>query len=145
MRFISSSFRSCLNYVKKSIICSDMFGAEVKLWFEGQSSFKTVIGGLSTVIIKLTSFAIMIWMLVNIIQRNNSTKNISKLITDLSTDTTKHYIGKSTFAYAIKLQGPNPNLIFDSSYFTFEFNQVEYIRANTTKGKFAILITMNIN
>ena len=50
------------------------------------------------------------------------------------TDTTKHYIGKSTFAYAIKLQGPDPNLIFDSSYFTFEFNQVEYTRADTQKG-----------
>ena len=45
-----------------------------------------------------------------------------------------HYIGESTFAYAIKLQGPDPNLIFDSSYFTFEFNQVEHTRANTQKG-----------
>ena len=70
MLLVTSFLRSCMDYSKKSIISSDMFGAEVKLCFEGQSSFKTVIGGLATLTIKLTSFAIMIWMIVNIIQRN---------------------------------------------------------------------------
>jgi hypothetical protein len=36
---------------------------------------------------------------------------------DRSYETTKHYIGKNNFAFAIKLVGPNPEILLDPSYY----------------------------
>ena len=50
------------------------------------------------------------------------------MIKDLTYDTEKHYIGKDTFAFAVKLTGPNPELLLDTSYFRFSVNNVKYSR-----------------
>ena len=45
---------------------------------------------------------------------------------NLVKDSTKHYIGKGTFAFAVNLVGPNPEKIMDPRYFSFKiyFNNI---------------------
>ena len=55
--------------------------------------------------------------------RNLTSKSISKVINDLTYDTEKHYIGRSTFAFALKMQGLHPEYLLDPSYFAFGIYQ----------------------
>lgn len=86
-------------------------------------SFKTLLGGITTVIVRLLILAISVSLMVTIFQRSNTSKTTSSTIKDLSVDTEKHYIGKSTFAFAMKMIGPNPVKLLDTSYFTLRVYQ----------------------
>jgi hypothetical protein len=54
---------------------------------------------------------------VDVFQRSNTNKSSNTMARDLTNDATKHYIGKGTFAFAVKLVGPYPERLLDSSYF----------------------------
>lgn len=56
--------------------------------------------------------------------------SVSKIVKDLSYDKTKHYISRSTFAFAVRLSGPNPELILDPSYFEFSYDISNFKRNN---------------
>ena len=50
------------------------------------------------------------------------------MIKDLTHDSSRHQIGKGTFAFAVRLTGPNPELLLDTSYFRFSANNAKYSR-----------------
>jgi hypothetical protein len=59
--------------------------------------------------------------------------SVSKIVRDLSYDNKKHYIGKGTFAFAVKLSGPTPELLLDTSYFAFTY-EISKFKRNPGSG-----------
>ena len=67
------------------------------------------------------------------------------MVKDLTYETEKHYIGKSTFAFAVRLVGPNPELLLDTSYFRFSVNNAKYDRdASFSIAKTVVPIEMEL-
>lgn len=52
---------------------------------------------------------------------NKSSNTTNKIVNDLLHDNTKHFIGKNTFAFAVKFKGVSPELMLDPTYFDFGF------------------------
>ena len=80
--------------------------------------------------IKIVVIIYAIQMFITVLTRNDSSKSVSKVVRDLSYDTTKHYIGKNKFAFAVKLVGPNSELIWDRTYFDLVVSYTNYVRNN---------------
>lgn len=45
---------------------------------------------------------------------------------DLTIDKTKHFIGKSTFAFAVRFIGPTPEKLLDPTYLNFNMYESHY-------------------
>lgn len=71
-------------------------------------------------------FMLQFLMMVN---KGNTNFLKNTLITDLKDETTVHYIGESGMMFGISLNLNGVEYLNDSSYFTFQFNQVnqEYV------------------
>jgi len=67
-------------------------------------------------------------LVARILSRSDSQKSASTIIKDLTYDQEEHYIGKGTSAFAVRLTGPNPELLLDTSYFRFSVNNARYSR-----------------
>jgi len=116
--------------VKHCIKNFDMYPTRVNLTYKGKSEFKTLYGGTVSMAIKLIILVYAIGQILLVFTRGNSIKNTNKIVKDLTYDTTKHYIGKNTFAFAIGVIGPNPELMFDPTYFNFTLSQSQIYRSD---------------
>ena len=74
-------------------------------------------------IIKVSIFVISVSLLITIFQRSNFSFYVSTIQKDLTNDNEKHYFAKNDVYFAIELRGPNPEIILDPTYFTFEILQ----------------------
>ena len=73
--------------------------------------------------------------MITIFQRDNTSTIVIKYYKDRINDSTKHYFAQNKEVYfAIKLEGPNPEKLFDLTYFTFEILQSKYIKENNSEG-----------
>jgi len=66
--------------------------------------------------------------------REKSTKAVSSSIKDLSLDEEKVYIGKGTFAVAVKMIGVHPERILDKRYFQLKMTQNYQKKLNDSQG-----------
>ena len=57
--------------------------------------------------------------------------NVTSIQKDLTNDNEKHYFAKNDVYFAFRLTGPNPELLFDPSYITFEISQLFYSKDNS--------------
>lgn len=121
--------------VKHCIKNFDMYPTRVNLTYKGKSEFKTLYGGTVSMAIKLIILVYAIGQILLVFTRGNSIKNTNKIVKDLTYDTTKHYIGKNTFAFAIGVIGPNPELMFDPTYFNFTLSQSQELKTNSINGE----------
>ena len=86
-------------------------------------------------IIKTAVISITIILTITIFQRDNTSTNVNSTIKDITNDQNKHYFTENGGTYfAIKLQGPTPEKLLDSSYFTFQLLQNSYIKQNNSQG-----------
>jgi hypothetical protein len=118
-------------WVKDKIKGMDSFPQSVQISFNGDTQFTTILGGLVSIIIKIVTFLYFILLISNIFKRGNSSKSFNKIVKDITYDSTKHYIGKGTFAFAFKLIGPTPDILFDPTYFEVEVNLASYKSFNS--------------
>ena len=101
----------------------------------GSSEFKTVFGGITSILIKLAVISISIMLAITAFQRGNTSSGVSMIIKDITNDPTKHYFTRNSDVYfAVKLLGPSPEKLFDTSYIKFEIVQNSYIRDNSPQG-----------
>jgi hypothetical protein len=109
---------------------NDKYATTISMTFEGHSKFKTFYGGFVSLALNLVLLIFTIAMISSLFQRSLTDKSSNYIVKDLSSDTTKHYIGKSTFAFALRLTGPNPGALLDKSYFSLKANVMNYSRFN---------------
>ena len=77
---------------------------------------------------------LFIIVLITIFQRSNSSLNVSTIQKDLTNDNEKHYFAKNDVYFAIGLRGPNPEIILDPTYFTFEILQTNIYKDESFIG-----------
>lgn len=116
------------NWIKNKVKDADLFPSTVKFTFNGETEFKTLYGGLVSLMIKTVVIIYAISLTVSIFTKSGTSKSVNKLVRDLSYDKTKHFIGKSTFAFGIKLIGPNPELLLDKTYFNLLVSNTHYVK-----------------
>ena len=72
---------------------------------------------------------------VTIFQRGNTSSSLNTIMKDITGDSQKHYFANNTEVYfAIRLTGPTPEKLLDTSYFKFELVQKSYIKDNSPSG-----------
>ena len=71
---------------------------------------------------------------ITVFQRSNSTFSVNTIFKDITNNNEKHYFAQKDVYFAFKLRGPNPEILFDKTYFTFELLQISYTRDNSAKG-----------
>ena len=88
-----------------------------------------------SILIELTILSIIVMQTIAIIKRESTTFISHKVIKDISKDITPHYFAKNKDIYfALRLTGPNPEKLLDSSYFSFNIYQAEYIKQSSSNG-----------
>ena len=120
--------------VKQKIIESDLYPKVISFTWDGKTKFKTFFGGIVALIIRLIVLLIFISLVVTIFKRENLTYTVTNTQKDLTNDSEKHYFAQNDVYFAFYLRGPNPGLLFDPSYLTFEISQISYIIDNSTAG-----------
>ena len=122
-------------WMKDRIVSNDLFPRTISFTYEGKSSFKTLFGGFVSILIELAILSIIVMLTITIIKRESASFNSYKVIKDISTDLTQHYFAKNKDIYfAIRLSGPNPEKLLDSSYFSFNIYQAEYFKHSSSSS-----------
>lgn len=115
-------------FAKDSIRSRDMFPSKVELTYKGNTNFTTLFGGLVSLIIKIIVILYAVYLMFVIFRRTNSSKSVNRLVRDRTYDTTKHYLGRNNFSFAVKLAGIKPDLVFDKTYFDLVVSYSHYSR-----------------
>ena len=93
-----------------------------------------MLGGIVSMIIRATVFAIALMLTITIFQRGKITTSINKVFRDLTNDPTKHYFARDNVYFAFRLNGPYPEKLLDPTYFKFEFLQSSFIKEDNSVG-----------
>ena len=81
-------------WTKKQIKSQDHYSKTVSFSFNGNDSFSTILGGITTVIIKAGVLLVAIFLTMSIFQRGQTTTSVNKVIKDITNDDEKHYFAK---------------------------------------------------
>ena len=76
---------------KDQIKSKDNFSKTITLSFNGEDAFTTLLGGITSILIKAGVLVIAILMTLTIIQRGNTSTSINKIVKDTTNDPDKHY------------------------------------------------------
>ena len=109
-----------VGWVKNKIKGTDRFAVPVSLNFKGDSSFKTGIGGIVSVVIILGLLGYSIILLKGMINRENSNINSITKIENLIYDPTKYNLNDYSFLAGIYALGSTSVYFADPTYFTLE-------------------------
>ena len=123
-------------WMDENIKGTDMFYESVQLSYKGHTHFKTTFGGVVSIFIRILIFLYGTLLFVKVVTKNNTTKSVTSIVKDLTKDSTKHYIGKGTFAFGVKLLGTFPERILDPTYFNLRITQGKYTRSQDGSGGF---------
>lgn len=66
--------------------------------------------------------------------RSDTNKSVTSVVRDITYDTERHYIGKGTFGFGLKITGNNPASLFDPDYFAFYANVLSFKREEFCDG-----------
>ena len=115
----------------KLIKSNDRFSTPISLNYLGETSFKTVIGGLSSIAIGISLLWYLWIMISEMVNRQNSVVNSATKMNSLILDPTSYNVGDSKFMFTLYSPNFDSNFykILDSSYFSL--NMIQY---KTTKS-----------
>ena len=82
------------SWIINSVRTQDEYPQSVNLSFNGSDTYKTVLGGFASIIIKLGALAIAILLIITIFQRDNSTISVYKTFKDITNNQESHYFAK---------------------------------------------------
>ena len=116
MNKLKNGALSFAKLVKSKIISIDLYPTTVNFTYEGQDSFKTLFGGLTSLVIQCATLLIAVILMVTIFNKQKTTFNVNKIIRDITNDPTKHYFAQNLDVYfAVRLVGPTPEKTFRSN------------------------------
>ena len=82
--------------------------------------------------LRIMIFVIAVLLIVTIINRSNSSFSLTTIQKDLTVDEEKkHYFAMNDIFIGLSLIGPNPDILLDSTYFTLEIRQANYVSDKT--------------
>ena len=87
-------FQKILERSKKEIKSLDQYSKNVTFAFNGKDSFTTLLGGTTTILIKIGVLIVSILLTISIFQKDNSSRSVNKIIKDVTNDKMKHYFAK---------------------------------------------------
>ena len=68
----------------------------------------------------------LVTLTIRLVSNTETNKSVNTIVNNTGNDSTKHYIGNSTFGVALQLKGEHPEYLNDPSYFTVNFTQRTY-------------------
>ena len=96
--------------------------------YKGNDGYKSLAGGFVSTLIYIISL-IMIGVLMKVvITKGNLSTSINQVVKDLTNNSESHYFSKNDISFAIKLIGPTPEKLLDSSYFYFDIFQLSMVK-----------------
>ena len=122
--------------LSKLIKFNDKFAMPILLNYKGETSYKTVIGGLTSITIS----AIIIcysWVLFGtVVNRQNSAINSNEKIRTLMLDPSKFNLGDYRFMFTLYEASYNPNFyrLLDPSYLKLSMYQTKQSKSNPGPG-----------
>ena len=94
MNVTNSKLAHVGSWIMNNIRTQDEYSQSVNLSFSGSSTYKTALGGIASIIIKLGALVIAILLMISIFQRDNSTISVYKTFKDITNDQVSHYFAK---------------------------------------------------
>ena len=82
------------SFTRETIKSQDNYSQTVTFSFNGQDSFTTFLGGITTILIKMAVLIIAILLTIAIFEKGNTSTSINKIIKDITNDNEKHYFAK---------------------------------------------------
>ncbi|CAI2377012.1 unnamed protein product [Moneuplotes crassus] len=113
----------------------DMYPTSINFTFDGQEEFKTLIGGVVSIVIKVIIILYSYLMLRIMIERKNTQKSVNTVVTDILNDKSPVHLNTSDFSFAFNgiIEGDNSFDLLDNPYVSVELFQ--WVK-NTTTGDF---------
>ena len=118
--------------LKTKITHSDLYPKVISFTCDSKGKFKTFFGGIVSIMLRIMIFVIAVLLIVTIINRSNSSFSLTTIQKDLTVDEEKkHYFAMNDIFIGLSLIGPNPDILLDSTYFTLEIRQANYVSDKT--------------
>ena len=122
------------SWLKTKIIHSDLYPKVVNFSCDDKGKFKTLFGGIVSVMLRIMIFTIAVSLIVEIFSKSNSKFSLTTIQKDLTNDEEKHYFAQNDIFIGLNLIGPNSEILLDPSYFTLQIQQANYVNDNTING-----------
>ena len=130
---ISSRISSWMTNVIKS---NHRFSTPISFNFKGDTSFKTGIGGWTSILLLMFIFAYFVLLLIDLVNHNNSTINIATKINNLIYNKSKYNLSDYNFLIGFLFDEESESLILDPTYFNININQVTQTKSTVGAGSF---------
>jgi len=121
-------FEDAYRNSKKMLRSLDFFAAPVYLTYKGEKSYKTLSGGIFTILLLLFLFFYIIYLLEILFTQDYAQESTTTKVTDLYNTDEVHEIGDAGFAFAFAYTGDNAEFLLDSQYFTLRIIQNKFFR-----------------
>ena len=117
------------SYICSKVKSNDFYTKQITFSYNQEDGFKTILGGVVSIAIKLILFVYALALISVIINRSDTKRSVNTTVKNLALDDTKYYIGKGTFAIAFMMNDGGNNLLMDPQYFEISFYNGFYHRA----------------
>ena len=119
-------------WLNKIIKSRDRFAIPILLNYNGETWYRTTIGGLSSITITVILIAYSLVVFVAMISRKNSVINSGNQINNLMLDPTRYNLGDYKFMFSLYPASYNTNFyyILDPTYFKLTMVQGKFTRSN---------------
>ena len=122
--------RLVTNYIQSKIKSYDMYGRKISFTYKGEDEYKTLCGGLVSLIV-LILLALYTWLLVVImINREDTQKASYGLVKNLIFDNEVLSLKDTTFSLAFSVKDGGINVMEDETYVTMTIYQHQVILAS---------------
>lgn len=108
---------------KKGVKHTDSFSTPIYLTYKGEQKYKTIYGGLTSILLSIFIFLYTIYLFNILITRGDTSTSTNTEVKDLYQSSKVHEIGKANFAFAFAYRGTNADFLLDSQYFTLKIVQ----------------------
>ena len=126
------------SWMTNAIKRNDRFSTPISFNFKGDTSFKTGIGGWTSILLLMFVFAYFVLLLIDLINHNNSTINIVTKIDNLIYNKSKYNLSDYNFLLGFLFEGNSKSLVFDPTYFNINISQVTQMKSTVGTGGYTI-------
>ena len=110
-------------WTKENIKAIDSFPNEIMLSYKGDSTFKSLLGGWVSLVIKLILLTYGISLFIILVRRKGTLQSKNSVFTDLTKQKETYSIDRTNFGLTFELLGENLESFYDETYFKVEITQ----------------------
>ena len=111
----------------------DLFAKQIKLNYKGKESFKTLFGGLLSLMIFITILLYAAFLVNQMIQRKGASRTLSTEIKDLQENPQIHQPGLGTFKFAVSYTDTSDDPYYDETYFRIYMGEVDITKIDENR------------